>query len=153
MTTFEKYLTSHIEQLANKYKYRVLPKYIREQTLQLYIKHLPKWLSQSGNPSLKLYTLSGTLISNGFTRVVVGDYGAYVEISKEQIVRNVLCCEKGQEYRFRDPNFKDSVKYYWYTAKDGSGVKIYYQQKQVKYADYKEGYFYISPYEISLNNL
>ena len=40
------------------------------------------------------------------------------------------------------------VKYQWYTAKDNSHCKLYKQMKPVAYADYQEGMWYISPFEV-----
>lgn len=36
----------------------------------------------------------------------------------------------------------------WLTAKDGSGVKIYFQKNTVSYADYRTGKLYVSPHEV-----
>lgn len=33
------------------------------------------------------------------------------------------------------------------TIADGSNIKIYKQKKKVTYADYKSGFYYISPHE------
>ena len=50
---------------------------------------------------------------------------------------------KGQEYRYRGPNFVNSVKYFWYTAKDSSDVKIYFQQKRCRIpTTYQKGFTY-----------
>ena len=32
----------------------------------------------------------------------------------------------GEEYRVKDPRYKDNVKYIWLTLKDNSNIKIYY---------------------------
>lgn len=54
---------------------------------------------------------------------------------------------KGQEYRFTE-KYKNNVKYMWLTTKDSSACKLYDQQRTVTYADYKAGYFYVSPFEV-----
>ena len=46
-----------------------------------------------------------------------------------------------------DPKYLKNVKYVWMTIADGSNIKIYKQKKRVAYADYKSGFYYISPHE------
>ncbi|MFS1429421.1 hypothetical protein LMH73_020320 [Vibrio splendidus] len=137
-------------ELSVKHKYKPLSNSLSQTARGLYLSKLPEWCELSGSET-PLMTKSGIVVAKGYSRTVVGDYGAYIEIDKELIVRSAICCQKGEEYRFRDPAFSNSVKYFWYTAKDSSGVKIYYQQKTVKYADYLVGKFYISPYELEVN--
>lgn len=99
---------------------------------------------------INIFTLEGTLVAKGYERVVVGDYGAYLEIPTEFMVRENIKIKKGEEYRIKDPKFNQKVKYFWLTSKDKSDIKIYFQQKEVKYADYKSGFCYISPKEIKI---
>ena len=80
----------------------------------------------------------GTLISTGFTRLVIGDYGPYVEFSKEQANRSAL----KNKYPGK-PN--RPIKYYWLETKDNLKTKVYYQLDTVVYADYKPGFLYVSP--------
>ena len=109
---------------------------------------LPKWAK---NPQ-PLYTLKGTLIANSFERVVVGDYGAFIEISTQDVERSNIKVKTGQEYRDKNPRYSNKVKYSWLTAKDDSDCKIYYQKRTVNYADYKIGYLYIAPEEVAIKN-
>lgn len=109
---------------------------------------LPEWCKEGGDLQTPLYTLDDTQIATGYQRIVIGDYGAFVEISSEQIRKEALRCKPGQEYRFAEERFAANVKYLWLTAKDRSDCKIYFQKKGVNYADYIPGMFYISPYEI-----
>ena len=95
-----------------------------------------------------LYSNNGLILSNGYDRIVIGDYGAFIEISALDIVLDHITVQQGQEFRISDPQFKDRVKYHWLTAKDNSHCKIYFQQRTVDYADYKPGFYYISPYEV-----
>lgn len=98
------------------------------------------------NNIINIYS-NNILIAIGYERVVIGDYGAYIEISPEQIIRENIKIKAGQEFRL-DSEYK--VKYLWYEPIDKSDVKIYYQKRKVKYADYKRGYFYISPNEVRM---
>ena len=117
---------------------------------QKYIEALPDWCSLHGDPASPLYSLDGTLLCNGYTRIVIGDYGAFVEISPQQIRKEALRCQPGQEYRQQDDRFSANIKYLWLTAKDNSSCKIYLQKKTVSYADYLPGMYYISPYEVDI---
>lgn len=140
------------EKLAEEYGYAPIGyNLFLGNVRQKYLDALPEWCKLSGD-SVQLCTLRGTLIASGYRRIVIGDYGAFVEFTKDQIKTDVLRVKPGQEYRVTDPQFKDRVKYHWLTAKDTSGVKVYYQQKTVAYADYLPGMYYISPYELCLQS-
>ena len=132
--------------LAQKYGYKPLPKDLSEKYRQFYIDNLPKVFILDGS-SDQLYTKNGTLICNGYTRIVIGDYGAFVEFDKEQANTEQYIIAPGQEYRVNDPKYSKNVKYVWMTIADGSNIKIYKQKKIVTYADYKSGFYYISPHE------
>lgn len=75
---------------------------------------LPEWCKLSGD-NIQLFTLRGTWIASDYRRIVIGDYGAFVEFTKDQIKTDVLRVKPGQEYRVTDPQFK-SVKYHWLTV-------------------------------------
>ena len=71
--------------------------------------------------------LTGVKIASGYTRLVIGDYGAYLEISEEQIEFNNICIKNGQEWRLDKQRYPNS-KYYWYVTDNIEGAtKIYYQ--------------------------
>jgi len=137
------------EELANKYKYKKLNSELSKEVRQLYKDNLPE-INDVGS-SKKLYSLDGTLIANDYNRIVIGDYGAFIEFKKEQVVKENIKVKKGQEYRINDPKYNNNVKYYWLTAKDNSNIKIYYQKRTVPYADYKPEMFYVSPYEVKIS--
>ena len=138
------------ELLAQKYKYRKLNKKLSQEVRQKYLDNIPNQLNINGDKEFKIYTLSNTLISNGYNRIVIGDYGAFIEFDKSQIIKENIKVKEGQEYRINDPKYSENVKYIWLTCKDDSDIKIYYQKKTVTYADYKAEMFYVSPYEIKV---
>lgn len=138
------------EELVKKYKYAKLPSQLSRSARSLYHSQLPSEFNMNGDNLAVLTTVEGTPIAKGYLRVVVGDYGAFIEISRDQMIKESLCAKKGEEYRYKDPSYKDSVKYFWFTAKDNSDIKIYSQQKTVSYADYKAGCFYVCPYEVQV---
>ena len=133
--------------LARKYKYKPLLPELSIQYRKLFFGNIPCFLDVQGSPYTQLYTSCNTLICNGYDRVVVGDYGAFLELSEEQICANLII-KKGQEYRVNDEKYKNNVKYVWLTVDDGSDVKIYLQKKGVAYADYQPGKYYISVHEV-----
>ena len=136
--------------LAEEHHYEPMPQIslfdgdVREK----YRNALPEWCNLNGDPHAALKTLDGTLLSVGYERIVIGDYGAFVEISPASIRKEALCCKQGQEYRYASERFAERVKYLWMTVKDRSDCKIYLQKKTVTYADYVPGMYYISPYEV-----
>lgn len=136
--------------LAETYKYKPLPPLISVQQRQEYLDALPERFDVDGNKNCNLYSKGGTLIATGYNRVVIGDYGAFVEFDKTQAIKQNIKVKAGQEYRYNDKQYSENVKYLWLTAKDNSDCKIYFQKKAVNYADYKEGMFYISPYEVKI---
>jgi hypothetical protein len=137
-----------IDNLIYNYQYRKLPHKISEDVRQKYLKNIPSDFCITGNLNCNLYTKERTLISVGYNRIVVGDYGAYIEIDPSLIIETNIHIKQGQEYRYEKQYNK--VKYYWLTAKDNSDIKIYLQKRKVTYADYKPKMYYVSPYEVQI---
>lgn len=138
------------EELAQIYKYKPLPPLFSFMQRLEYEDELPEEFKtyKEGSP---IYSLSGELICNKLTsRVYVcGDYGIFLEAEQEDMLLSNLKIQEGQEFRIDDKRYSDNIKYHWYTMKNGKSVKIYYQQKEVDYADYKIGKYYFSPYEVT----
>lgn len=136
--------------LADKYWYRPLPKDLSIKYRNLFRKNIPNFLDINGCED-KLYTLKGTLICNGYKRIVIGDYGAFIEFDKNQANYSHFKEQIGQEYR--NEQKYNNVKYIWMTIYDESNIKIYYQRRTVKYADYLKGMFYVSVHEVKNGQL
>ena len=132
------------DKLAKKYNYKKLPEKLSANARLIYNKTIPTFLQNLENQPL--YTINGSCICNNFDRIVIGDYGAYIEFSSEQANKELFIIAPGQEYRLK-PRY-DNVKYIWLTINDDSGIKIYYQKNTVKYADYIPKKYYISVYEV-----
>lgn len=144
--------TLNIEaKLAQEYGYKPLPKELSEKYRQFYIDNLPEGFIINGSDTV-LCTKTGAVVCNGYTRIVVGDYGAFIEFDEEQANLDEYIIAPGQEYRVNNPRYSKNVKYIWMTIPDGSNIKIYKQKKKVAYADYKSGMFYISPHECMILN-
>ena len=136
------------EQLAKQYHYKpVEPNLFLGDVRDRYSSSLPSWCALGGSES-PLETSEGTLLCSGYRRIVIGDYGAFVEIDPSQIYVDVLRCQPGEEYRYTDERFAKNCKYLWLTTKDLSHCKVYHQKKTVDYADYLPDMYYISPYEV-----
>lgn len=105
------------------------------------------------NSNSNLYDLNLNLISTGYTRLVTGDYGSYVEIAPSQIVRSTLHVPQSQQWRVSSHQtcqerhvHNKYLKYLW--LESDSGAKFYHQLDTVKYADYKPGYWYVCPSQV-----
>ena len=138
------------EALVEKYHYRPLPPMFRDDAHKLYSENLPEGFCLEG-ADVPLYSPGGLRLCNRYNRVVIGDYGAYVEILPEDIINGNLMVKKGQEYRDEDARYAKHTKYSWLTARDGSDIKVYFQKKPVAYADYIPGRYYVSPFECSVS--
>lgn len=92
---------------------------------------------------IKLQNAAGTLISEGYDRVVIGDYGAYIEFNNDQAIT--------ENFELKYPGTpKRPVKYLWLHTKDNLKTKIYLQKAKVSYADYKPGFYYIATSDVDL---
>lgn len=135
--------------LAKKYKYKPLPSNLSPKYRQYYFENIPAELRIDGGVNT-LYTLKGSPICDGYDRIVIGDYGAFIEFSTSQY-KNTFIIKHGQEYRVNDERYSKNVKYVWMTINDNSDIKIYYQKRKVSYADYLPGKFYISVHEVMVS--
>src|ERR1017187_334610 len=95
-----------------------------------------------GDPAMRLFTRSGTLVADGYLRVVIGGRGPYIEF--QTVWQSHLRVPAEELYRFNDPH----VYYAEYRSHDKSNVKVYWQKKTVDYADYRVGRYYISPFDL-----
>lgn len=133
--------------IAERYDYFPLPYDISQGMRKIYADNTPQFLS--ADTSQNLYSICGTLLCRGYNRIVVGDYGAFVEFTPEQANKCVFIVQPGEEYRITDKKYSKNIKYHWYTVADGSDVKLYFQRRAVSYADYKRGMYYVSVHEVT----
>ena len=131
--------------LAEKYKYKKLPDDLSENYRQYFRENVPHGLFLNGGGALR--TLMGSVICSRYRRIVVGDYGAFIEFDSPYNESSFVIAP-GQEYRVNDERYSRNVKYIWLTINDGSRVKIYYQKRSVTYADYLPGMYYVSVHEV-----
>ena len=112
-------------------------------------------LPEEGNTTTSFFTKKGTLVATGYTRIVYGDHGPYVEFKPQHMIRAA----------WKNGRPKSDAAYYlecW--PCDGSKCLLYVQKRTVAhlpnppsgqyscnnnrpegYADYKVGMLYISP--------
>ena len=134
------------EELAKKFHYNKLPPNLSKKIRDVYEKNIPSYYKENGN-NYTYYSLGYIPICKGFNRIVIGDYGAFIEFTPEQACKENFIIEPGQEYRLED-RYKNTIKYIWYRANSLTDTKIYYQLNTVTYADYKPGMYYISVYDL-----
>ena len=132
--------------LAKKYGYKPLPDDLSEKYRQYFLDNIPSWLRAEGDDR-PLYTTKGSKVCDFYDRIVIGDYGAFVEFFVEPEETHFVI-PHGQEFRVNNPRYSNNVKYIWMTVDDGSGIKIYKQRKTVSYADYLPDRYYVSVHEV-----
>lgn len=151
MTEKDKYqkATQLISELCDRFHYRPVPMTLEFGDVRKTFKELlPAWCKENGDV-ITLRTMRGTPIMQGYDRIVIGDYGAFLETTPDKMMRKYIRIKDGQEFRMNDPQFSN-CKYIWMTATDDSDVKIYFQKHSVSYADYIPGRIYVSPYEVKI---
>lgn len=98
----------------------------------------------TGNDTLIFLSLFGLHLATGYTRVVIGGRGPYVEFLQRHIQMNNFYMPPDEEYRIND-----GVAFYVeYRSKCDANVMLYVQKRRVAYADYLIGYCYMSPLDL-----
>ena len=100
----------------------------------------------SGSETLIFLSHSNLHLATGYTRVVIGGRGPYVEFLARQIEFNSFTVPEAELYRIEDAR----AFYVEWRSKCESNVKLYVQKRTVAYADYKIGYCYLSPYDLTM---
>jgi hypothetical protein len=86
-------------------------------------------------------------VARGYTRVVIGKRGPYVEFHWTQINRKQLYAPKRAEWRSQE-QWRERVYYFEYRTH--LGHKMFYDQiKAVRYADYQVLHWYASPWDLT----
>lgn len=131
-----------LEGLVARYHYRPLPKNVRENVLAFYLQDLNGFEEGVTREA----TIDGVRFCKKYDRVVVGDYGAYLEVSADDI-EVLLTVPPDQRWR-SDVEYITSrnlnVKYRWFEYQKR---KVYQQMDTVKYADYLPGKFYVGVHD------
>lgn len=85
-------------------------------------------------------TAGGSLIATSFTRVVHGGRGDYIEMDDSAVVRSSLRVPPDKRWKLRS---RDVYYHEYRTVPDN--IKVYFQVREVKYADYRAGMWYVHP--------
>lgn len=145
MTEVERY----ISEITKYFKYKPLASADSRQVRKYYTENIKPWQRIEGSTD-SLYDSKGYLICNGYDRIVIGDYGAYIEFNADQANLSSYTIPEDQLWRLNLKRYPN-LKYQWLTiGKSKSGIKIYYQLNSVKYADYIPGKYYVSTEQIFL---
>ena len=150
------------------YQNRIRDKEVLERFMQL---------PEEGSEDIELWIPSGPLFSRGYERIVYGDHGPYIEYRRGQILMNLVSKKGIREGKFYVPELPDEdtchIYYISLCPVDGDRafkyLKVYWQIRPVSdkpnaprredgepscfnraegYADYRRGYYYISPYAL-----
>ena len=100
-----------------------------------------------GNDHTVFRTETGLHVATGYTRVVIGGRGPYIEFNPQQIILVNLHVPENEMDRLKEPK-RSYVYYIEWRTNDEVNVKVYEQKKTVDYADYKVGMLYASPFEL-----
>lgn len=132
--------------LAKKeyYNYKKLPDNVSKAVQKFYKSTIPEEFKLDGD-NKALYDKDGNLITNSYDRIVIGDYGAFIEFTPTDEIKSTYKTKKGEEYR-ETPQYA-KTKYNWKTI-GNSNIKIYEQKNTVSYADYKAGKYYVALNEV-----
>lgn len=129
-----------IHEACATWRYRPLPKSRRDEFHAIYNEALNGFDRPEHRPCV---LKGGTLMATDYVRVVVGDYGPWVEFEREQITVP-LPLMPFQEWRGDKAYVERRGLNIKYIARHINGVMVYDQLGPVKYADYKPGMLYIS---------
>lgn len=94
-----------------------------------------------------LYTKNGEKVCERYERIVIGDYGAYVEISASHLSDNHFI------YIDQNDPIDETISsrhssHMTLALNDESSYTIYFQVKPVPYGNFIPGRFYIDPYDV-----
>jgi len=129
---------------GSKTFYRPLSRGQSEKIRNYYLSCLK--IDVNGNNNISFYNNCGILVAVGYKRVVIGDYGPYIEFDDIQIKHDSI------ENKWSSVP-KRKVKYIWMQTRDQAKTKIYRQCGTVSYADYKIGMYYVDPRDLHTDYL
>lgn len=95
---------------------------------------------------LRFFTRSGLWVAHGYTRMVWGGRGPYVEFDTGSFIPGALAVPDDQRWRLGSRNPR--IYYEEWRTTDSCNVMVYRQLREVSYADYRVGMWYISPVDL-----
>ena len=100
-----------------------------------------------GNSTTQFFSKSGGLVATGYIRIVIGGRDPYVEFERGQLCYGQMHTPADQAWRHN----ADFV-YYYEERITSDNIKVYHQVGRVDYADYIPGLFYISLFDLYVND-
>ena len=100
------------------------------------------YTAKISGPKIGRTTNKGDPIASGYTRIVIGQRGAYIEFHPEQILGSNIYLPDEAKWRLHNPK----AYFEEWRSKDENNIFIYHQLREVTYADYIVSYWYISPH-------
>lgn len=96
---------------------------------------------------IELFSKTGVLIATRYNRIVIGGRGPYIEFKQKHLIMSEFKIPQSEIWRQDSDN-----AYYIEHRSIHDNIKLYEQLKLVNYADYKIGFYYISPFELNTIN-
>ena len=90
-------------------------------------------------PTSRKVNIRGVIFLGGFSRVVIGSHGPYIEFDESDCLIP-LRVKEGEEWRQAS---EGSRKYYWLYPAGFPDIKVYHQVRTVDYASYVIGKYYV----------
>ena len=103
-----------------------------------------------GNDETRFETSTGLRVATGYTRIVIGERGPYIEFNPKQIILANLHIPENEKYRLKEP-MRSRIYYFEWRTNDDANVMFYEQLKTVDYADYKVDMLYASPFDLFID--
>jgi hypothetical protein len=114
-----------------------------------YIERLKIPINGGPDDRTRFYSKSGIWVASGYNRVVVGGRGPYIEFERKNFSGEAKLIIPDSEIWRYNSNYVYYVE--WRACPMTDNIKVYYQKKEVSYAGYKIGKFYISPFDLNIN--
>jgi hypothetical protein len=95
----------------------------------------------NGDPNIRFYSKRDLPLAIGYSRIVIGKRGPYIEFEPDQIIHENIYVPPYAQHKLES----NLTYYHEYRSKDECNVKLYFQIMRVTYADYKVGKWYIDP--------
>ena len=139
---------SYIKDMVAKYHHRPIPTTPATGNVKTYYRDkLPAWAKKKISRKYPLYTKNGEKVCERYERIVIGDYGAYVEISASHLSDNHFIYID-QNNPIDETISSRHSSHMTLALNDESSYTIYFQVKPVPYGNFIPGRFYIDPYDV-----
>ena len=100
-----------------------------------------------GNDHTSFETSTGLHVATGYTRVVIGERGPYIEFNPEHIILVNLHVPDIKRWKLSS-YWRAKERFIEWRTNDDANVKVYEQLRTVDYADYRVGLIYIDPCDL-----